>query len=271
MLIKFVLFFVVYLFLTNLSINIGYHRYLAHKSFEMTPWFRYLAVFIGIPAGTPIQWAGNHRQHHKFTDTEKDPHSPYYGGLWHAHCGWYIYTKKALPCFLYAIAGPLRTIFDSYHRPRTNQEYVHLATDIREDKVFELMSRPSIYMLLCLLHVSALFLITFYIFGGWGPLVAWFCSAYVYNLGDSIDSLGHWFGKQPYVHPHRATDNYFLAMITFGDGWHASHHSFPSSAKHGLLPGQFDFSYIMLRIYEKLGLVSNLKCVNQKTVQGALK
>ena len=120
-----------YYLVAGLAICIGYHRVLSHRSAVLSKWLERLLVTLGLPAGTPIQWAGNHRFHHAHADQPGDPHSPR-DGFWHAHNGWYIGRKDA---FLraYALAGPLRILFDGVHRPRSNQQHVHLAPDVAAD------------------------------------------------------------------------------------------------------------------------------------------
>ena len=109
-----------YYFGAGMAICIGYHRVISHRSAVLSKGLERLLVTLGLPAGTPIQWAGNHRFHHAHADQADDPHSPR-DGFWHAHNGWYIGRKDVLPCVLYALAGPLRILFDGVHRPRSNQ------------------------------------------------------------------------------------------------------------------------------------------------------
>ena len=87
------------------GVAVGYHRMLAHRSFRLRRGFERLVITFGLPAGTPIQWAGNHRFHHVHTDGDLDPHSPVIGGFWYAHNGWYIGTRNGFICLLYALAG----------------------------------------------------------------------------------------------------------------------------------------------------------------------
>jgi hypothetical protein len=75
-------------------------------------------VILGLPAGTPVQWAGNHRYHHAHTDTPLDPHSPLHRGFWFAHVGWYIGSDNVALCILYSLAGPARMLVDAWMRPR---------------------------------------------------------------------------------------------------------------------------------------------------------
>ncbi|MBM4291551.1 MAG: fatty acid desaturase, partial [Deltaproteobacteria bacterium] len=219
--------------------SLGYHRYLAHRSFEARRWFIALCVLIGLPAGTPAQWAGNHRVHHKHVDTPQDPHSPHHGGLWWAHCGWYLGTRAWPLCALYALAGPLRALFDAFWRPWTNQAHVRHAPDVLRDPLLGALSRPWVYTPLALLHWAGTGALSAWLVGegwlwGW-----WLASVLVYNAGDAVDSAGHVWGENPYagLSSSRAVNGRWLALLTFGDGWHANHHLFPGQARHGVLPG----------------------------------
>ncbi|MCB0394980.1 MAG: hypothetical protein KDD25_10490, partial [Bdellovibrionales bacterium] len=182
-------------------------------------------------------------------------------GFWFAHCGWYIQSKNPWICFLYAIAGPIRTLFDGYHRPRSNQEHNHLAKDISNDAFFSWVSRPNVYFFACWIHVGVMIGAAVFFFGIRGIPFVWFCSVFVYNLGDSVDSLGHLLGKRNFPSASMATDSLLMAIVTFGDGWHSAHHRYPSSARHGLLKGQWDWTFFQLQLFKKLGLVTRLNQV----------
>jgi stearoyl-CoA desaturase (delta-9 desaturase) len=243
----------------DLAINVGYHRVLSHRSARLSPWLERLAVTLGLPAGTPIQWAGNHRHHHRHADAPGDPHSPNRDGFWHAHVGWYLGTKSPAACLLYSLAGPLRTLFDGWHRPRTNLQFHHLAPDVAADSYYRLVSRPVPFLLACTLHTSVFFGLAFLGWGVIGVAALWATLVVVYNLGDAIDSMAHLVGRQPFGSAHRARNHWLLGYLTWGEGWHANHHEFPGSARHGLLPGQPDPTFAVLRAFERLGWASDLK------------
>ncbi len=243
-----------------LGASLGYHRYLAHRSFEARRWFIALCVLTGLPAGTPVQWAGNHRAHHKGVDTPDDPHSPHHGGLWHAHCGWYIGARAWPLCALYALGGPLRALFDAFWRPRTNQEHAWRAPDIARDPLLGALSRPWVYTPLALLHLAGTGALSAWLVGEGWLWWWWLSSTLVYNAGDMVDSIGHLWGSNPYagLSSSRATNNALVALLPFGDGWHANHHLFPGLARHGLLPGQVDAAYAVLRALRRAGVVTRL-------------
>jgi fatty-acid desaturase len=251
-----------------LGVSLGYHRYLAHRSFEGSRWLTLALVLIGLPSGTPAQWAGNHRAHHAHVDTPLDPHSPHYGGFWRAHCGWYIGVSAWPLCLLYALAGPLRGLFDAFWRPRTNQEHLSRAPDITHDAILGPLSRPLLYTPLALAHLGATATLSCALVGeGWWAWW-WFASALIYNIGDAVDSVGHLYGENPYAAyiTSQATNLPWLAFFTFGDGWHANHHAFPGLARHGLLPGQVDVSYLTLKLFQRLGWLSRLNESPQRPV-----
>ena len=250
------------------AINLGYHRSLSHRSLVLNKHFERFVVTLGLPAGTPVQWAGNHRFHHANADRPADPHSPL-DGFWHAHNGWYIGRKDAPTCILYALAGPLRVLFDGWHRPRSNQQYLHLAPDVSADRYYRFVSRPGPYLVCALLHV-AFFFGSMWWWAGWGGVFAlWFTLALVFNLGDAIDSVAHIIGKMPYGGPDLARNHWVMGTLTLGEGWHANHHRFPWSARHGLLPREPDVIWLFIRALCLLGLAKNPRVPSERAVLAA--
>jgi stearoyl-CoA desaturase (delta-9 desaturase) len=220
---------------------------------------QFLLVCLALPAGTPIQWAGNHRQHHRFTDVPGDPHSPHVDGFWFAHVGWYIGTNNAFLCALYALGGPLRMVFDAWHRPRSNQESNKLAADLAATPHLAWLSRKDIFAMGCLIHFALPFSFCALIWGNGGVATWWLLLMIIYNLGDGVNSIGHLYGKKYFSDCRcQARDHWFLGILTFGDGWHHSHHAFPKSAKHGLQRGQVDLSYCFIKLLAALGLATDI-------------
>jgi stearoyl-CoA desaturase (delta-9 desaturase) len=252
----------IYYLLAGICTSIVYHRILVHRSAEMIRPLKYFFTLLALPAGTPIQWVGNHRYHHNFTDVIGDPHSPVVDGFWYSHCGWYIGTKNPFLCFLYSLAGPLRTIYDSYNRPRSNQQFNYLAKDISKDSFMLFISKPIPYMLILITELALNFAFVFYFWKIKGIIFLWLTMVMVYNIGDSVDSFGHLFGKKNMDGKNSSRNNLVLGVLAFGDGWHANHHKFPWSAKHGIGKAQPDLSWIILKIFRSLKLVKNLKTIN---------
>jgi fatty-acid desaturase len=264
-----VAFCLAYYLAAGLAINLAYHRVLSHRALVLNKTAERVFVTLGLPAGTPVQWAGNHRQHHARADRPGDPHSPL-EGFWHAHNGWYIGQRHWLPCLLYALAGPLRVLVDGVHRPRSNQQFNHLATDVAADRYYAWVSRPGPYLAFALAHVLAFFGGAALLWGPLGVLALWATLAAIFNLGDAIDSVAHLWGRRPYRMPSHARNGRLMGYLTLGEGWHANHHRFPASARHGILPGQPDWTYGVIRVLVRLGWARELRQVSPEEISRAL-
>ncbi|MGB3946479.1 MAG: fatty acid desaturase [Bacteroidia bacterium] len=236
---------------SGISASIIYHQTLSHKVIKLSPWFEKMMVLIALPIGTPVQWAGTHRQHHLYTDIEGDPHSPVLYGFWYAHCGWYISSKNPFICFLYAIAGIFRMFFDAFWRPRHRLEYNYLATDISSDKFYNAISKPINYTIIVFLYASLLCFLFYSLSGFYGLVWLWFILAIVYNLGDAINSIAHTYGKK-LNDKLSVKNNHLLAQFTFGEGLHANHHHNPSLLTN--TTSKFNLLNIILKIWKNLGL-----------------
>ncbi len=247
-----------YYVLAGLGVNLGYHRVLAHRALRLPLWLERSLMTLGLPVGTPVQWVGNHRFHHAHADTPLDPHSPHYGGILYAHCGWYLGTRRAWLSLLYALAGPIRLLADAWLRPRTNQQFNHLASDVAADSYYAWLSRPAPYA--AALHLHATIAI-----GSacafWGPAafgLLWMTFVVLYNLGDAIDSISHWKGQRLPGQRDQSRNHVLLGLLAGGEGWHANHHRYPWSARHGR-SGQFDWTWQVIRLLGFLGLASEVK------------
>lgn len=242
----------------GLGVVLGYHRVLTHRAAVLDKWLEYVLITFALPAGTPIQWIGNHRFHHTQTDTPADRHSPIHYGFWQAHVGWYIYTANPLLCLLYALAGPLRTVFDAFWRPRTNQEHVNLAKDIANDAYYAWVSRPIPYASVVLGYEIALWGGCLWAFGTDCLLPLYGLHIFAYNVGDLVNSAGHLWGKAPFYAKDASKNLGWLGFLAFGDGYHNGHHAFPASIRCGLLPWQIDGAYLFCQLFAKLGWARDL-------------
>jgi fatty-acid desaturase len=258
-LISLALFVMTLMFFTAMGVVVGYHRMLTHRAATFVKPLEVFLVLCGLGAGTPVQWVGNHRHHHAHTDDPEDKHSPKQHGFWVAHCGWYLGTKSTWLCVLYALAGPLRTVFDAFWRPRTNQEHVGMAKDIASDPIYAWLSKPLPYACVLLGYVSALWIFAWLVWGWLGVVAMTSVHFIAYSFGDLVNSLGHMKGEKTFDMGDESRDNAFISLIAFGDGWHNSHHAFPGSIRAGLLPGQFDPAYRFTKICEALGLAWGLR------------
>ena len=232
------------------GVTIGFHRMLTHRSFEARPWVRATFAVLGSMSvqGAVIHWVADHRKHHTFTDEEGDPHSPHthsgegvrgvLTGLWHSHMGW---------------------LFDG---ERTSAS--RFAPDLKKDPVIRMVDR--LFPLWVLLGLFIPFLAGFALSGGslfagftafvWAGLVRVFL---LHHATWSVNSVCHMYGRQPFENDDESRDNWAVAMVSLGEGWHHSHHAFPTSARHGLNRKQLDPSYAVIKTLERLGLVWNVK------------
>jgi stearoyl-CoA desaturase (delta-9 desaturase) len=219
-------------------------------------------VVLALPAGTPIQWVGTHRQHHMFTDVEGDPHSPNLNGFWYAHCGWYIKSKNPFLCLLYAMAGPLRMLFDGWWRPRNGLQYNYLATDLSDQPFYRLISKPLNYMILLWLYTILLFLPAYIFWQTFGIIAVWLVLIIIYNLGDSVNSVSHLFGKR-ISDKNRSGNNSFLALFNFGEGYHSNHHKSPEQIFQNSKI-RISISRIIIKTWTILGLIKKQDGTNEK-------
>ena len=247
------LFLFFYVF-TGLGITVGFHRYLTHGGFETKPWVRSAFAIAGSMAiqGSVIAWVSDHRRHHAFSDRPGDPHSPHLDdgpgvrgvlkGLWHAHMGW---------LFKEELTSPQRWAPDLHKDP--TMRWI--------DKYF-----PVWAVLSFLLPPALGFALTGTARGAltaflWASLARIFL---LHHVTWSINSICHFYGKRPYETPDYSTNNWMLALISFGESWHNNHHAFPTSAVHGIARGQIDPSGATIRLLQKMRLVRDVKVVTPK-------
>jgi stearoyl-CoA desaturase (Delta-9 desaturase) len=229
-------------------VTAGFHRYLTHGSFKARRGLRIALAVAGSLAveGSPTQWVADHRRHHAFADRDGDPHSPWrYGtsvgavlkGLGYAHLGWML------------------------NREATNVR--RFAPDLLADRDIRAVDR----LFLPLVGVS---LLTPAVIGGvltqsWtGAATAFFWAglvrmALLHHVTWSVNSVCHVIGQRPFRSRDRATNFWPLALLSFGESWHNSHHADPTGARHGVLPGQIDPTAGLIRIFERLGLAFDVR------------
>jgi len=236
--------------LTGLGITVGFHRLFTHCSFETTRPLRVLWAVLGSLAlqGPVIGWVTEHRKHHAHSDREGDPHSPHVGrdgalpgrlgGLWHAHVGWFFTTKG-------------RAHDDRY------------AGDLLADRSIRAIDR--VYPLWVAVTFALPFLaglaVTQTVRGAlealvWGGFVR---ILLFHHATWSVNSVCHSFGRRPYRARDESRNNWVIALLTFGEGWHNNHHAFPSSAVLGVDRHQLDLGALVLRGLERLHLVWDVK------------
>jgi stearoyl-CoA desaturase (delta-9 desaturase) len=226
-------------FIRMFGITAVYHRYYAHRSYKTSRLLQFLLACLGCSAlqKGPLWWASHHRQHHRFSDTPDDPHSPHVTSFWWAHVGW-LFSEESNPT--------------PWHVIRDWARYPELRWLDRNHWV------PGILL------AVACFLI-----GGWAGLAWGFVVSTVvlYHATFSINSLSHLFGQRRYDTSDDSRNNLFLALITLGEGWHNNHHHYQSSANQGFFWWEIDISFLLLRLLALCGLVWDLRRPGEKVLK----
>jgi stearoyl-CoA desaturase (delta-9 desaturase) len=243
---------------TVLGIGVGYHRLFVHRSFETYPAVQFILASLGSMAveGPLLKWVAMHRCHHHHSDRPGDPHSPHLHGdgllgllrgLWHAHIGW-IFT-------------PDPPGLERYNKDLRGSRMLQLASTLSLAWVAVGLVLPAVLGGLLTLTWAGVW--TGLI---WGGLVRVFL---VHHVTWSVNSVCHLWGSRPYRSGDQSRDNFVFGVLALGEGFHNSHHAFPTSARHGLRWWQLDVSYYVIRGLALLGLAWNLKLPSkQAQLQG---
>jgi stearoyl-CoA desaturase (delta-9 desaturase) len=215
------------------GIGMGYHRLLTHRGYKTPKWVEYFLTVCATLAleGGPIFWVATHRIHHKFSDVEGDPHSPI-DGKWWAHMGW-ILTGKSM-----------------HHDTTTLAKYV---PDLAKDKFHVWITKyhyvPIVVLGLALLAIGGLpFLM-------WGIFLRTVVGLHATWL---VNSATHTWGSRRFQTRDLSTNNWWVALLTFGEGWHNNHHAHPVSARHGLRWYEVDMNWYGIWTLKKLGLARDV-------------
>jgi stearoyl-CoA desaturase (delta-9 desaturase) len=209
------------------GVTAGYHRYFAHRTYKTSRAFQFILALLGASAMQkgPLWWAAHHRDHHRHSDTPRDPHSPVLKTLWWAHVGWIFSSDRD------AMTG--RSVRDL-------SRYSELCWLDRHDWT------PG----LALAAVCGFFA------GPTGLVWGFFVSTVLcYHATFALNSLGHRFGSRRYDTDDHSRNNLLLALITLGEGWHNNHHHDPGSARQGFFWWEIDVTYGLIRLLEVIGLV----------------
>jgi stearoyl-CoA desaturase (delta-9 desaturase) len=216
------------------GISLGYHRLHTHRGFKTSKAFEYFLAICGTLTleGGPIFWVATHRQHHQLSDHEGDPHSPRDGGFW-AHMGW--------------------ILFGAAHHNNTTL-MAKYAPDLGTDPFYRWLNTwhwvPLTVLGLTLLAV-----------GGWGMVFWGIALRVVFGLHATwlVNSATHMWGSRRFETRDDSRNSWWVALLTFGEGWHNNHHAHPVSARHGLAWYEFDMSWITLKLLNAVGVVRDLK------------
>lgn len=218
----------------SLGIGIGYHRLLTHRGYKTPKWVEYGLAVCGTLAleGGPLLWVATHRMHHQNTDKPGDPHSPHDGGFW-AHMGWII-TGRTMQA--------------------NSAELLPYVPELRKDRFHRLINRwhwvPITTLAFLLLAI-----------GGWRCVLWGIFLRTVIGLHTTwlVNSATHLWGRQRFPTHDDSKNSFWVALLTFGEGWHNNHHAHPQSARHGMAWYEFDLNWYGIWVMKALGLAWDVK------------
>ncbi|MBD1839452.1 acyl-CoA desaturase [Coleofasciculus sp. FACHB-64] len=219
----------------GLGITLGFHRLVTHRSFQTPKWLEYFFVLCGTLScqGGPINWIGIHRLHHLHSDENLDPHDSN-KGFWWSHMGWMLYQNPA------------------------DTDIPRVTKDISGDPVYQFLQKYFI-------PIQVVLGLILYALGGW-PFVVWGIFVRivaVFHCTWFVNSATHKFGYRTYESEDRSTNCWWVALLTYGEGWHNNHHAFQYSARHGLKWWEIDLTWMTIQFLQSLGLASKVKLVEE--------
>jgi len=218
----------------SLGIGMGFHRLITHRGYRVPKFVEYFLVTCGTLAleGGPVQWVTTHRIHHAHTDRAGDPHTPRDGGWW-AHVGW-------------ILKGAAQD-----HDQATLERY---APDLIKNRYYVWIDR-FYYVPLIILAVLLL------VFGGWSVMLWGIFLRVTLALHATwlVNSATHMWGRRRFETDEDSRNSWWVALLTFGEGWHNNHHAHPTSARHGLKWYEIDFNWWGIRVLQLLGLARGIK------------
>jgi len=231
-----------------------YHRYFSHRAFKTHRVTQFVFAFLGTTCAQrgPVWWAAHHREHHRKSDQEGDIHSPHVFDVVWSHMGWFL-----------SVAG-FRTDWSNVPDWGKYPELVWLE---KWHLVGPLTLMAAMFALGVALEAWAPALGT----SGWQMFVWGFgvSTVLLYHSTFTINSLAHLFGSRRFDTKDESRNNWALALLTFGEGWHNNHHFYPGSARQGFYWWELDLTYLALRLMEKLGLVWDLNPVPARVYEAA--
>ena len=245
----FALFFAAILYFTRMFfITAFYHRYFSHRSYKTSRIVQFLMAVLGCTAGQrgPIWWSSHHREHHVSSDTIHDPHSPRFGFL-NSHMLWFLKNSN------FKILN---------HRVKDWLRYPELVILEHIDWLPFILFGVFCYLFgeLTLLNNLGIQTSGQQLFV-WGFLLS---TVMLYHGTYTINSLAHCFGKKRYETNDNSRNNFVLALLTLGEGWHNNHHRYPSSARQGFFWWEIDLTYLLLKFMKFIFLIKDLKRVPPK-------
>jgi stearoyl-CoA desaturase (Delta-9 desaturase) len=213
------------------GVTAGYHRYFSHRAYKLNRFPQFLLALLAQSSGqkSVLWWAAHHRVHHRYADKDPDIHSPGLRGFWWAHVGWVISNE-----------------YDEYD-PRLIQDF---------GKYPELRFLDRHHWIPAVVPAAA-----FLIYGGLGAFLWGFILSTVllYHATFCINSMAHIWGSRRFATADDSRNNFLLALITLGEGWHNNHHRFMYACRQGILWWEVDFTYYVLRLLNWFGIARDLR------------
>ena len=226
-----------------------YHRYFSHRTYRTSRWMQFVFALLGASSAQrgPLWWAAHHRSHHKFSDMQPDPHSPIRHGFWRSHIGWFMTNRHFLT---------------DYRRVHDFARFPELRWLNRFDVIVPIILAVTLYFVGRLLHYAAPSLgVTGWQLVVWGFVVS---TIMLFHATASINSLAHLIGRRRYDTGDDSRNNFILALITLGEGWHNNHHKFRSCTRQGFYWWEIDLTYYALKFFAAIGLIWDLRPVPGK-------
>lgn len=229
-----------------------YHRYFSHKAFKTSRVLQFVFAVIGASSVQrgPLWWAAHHRVHHVNSDGDNDEHSPRLHGFLWSHMGWFL----------------------SRHNFSTNLDRISDFAKYPELRFIDRFDILVPVLLALSLFGIGEFISYFYPSAGtngW-QLVVWgfvISTIALYHVTFTINSLAHTIGKRRFKTRDDSRNNWFLALLTFGEGWHNNHHYYPGSARQGFRWWEIDITYYILKLFQSVGLIWDLRPVPERVIQ----
>jgi stearoyl-CoA desaturase (delta-9 desaturase) len=231
-------------FLRAIGLTLAFHRYFAHRSFQMNRAARFVWTFIGTAAMQkgPLWWAGHHVNHHRYADRDGDPHSPMVSGVYYAHIGWFLNDAK------------------------------HDRLEASNPVIRDFSKAPEIVWLNNFFFVPPLLLaIGMYLFGGMTWLVWGFClpTMTLAHATFAINTVNHMFGSRRFDTIDESRNNPLTAVFAVGEGWHNNHHRYQRAARNGFYWWEFDPTWYVIRLMQSVGIAWDVKAVPARIYEEA--
>ena len=244
-----IVFLAMWLLSQNIGIAVSYHRQLTHRGFTTPKWLEHAMALCGAMAlqGSPTYWVAVHRMHHQYTDRPGDPHSPR-DGKWWAHAGW-------------ILRGAL------HNETKLIARY---APDLQREKFYRWL---AVWHWLPITLTGILLLGAGAWISGWRLGLSWLLWGVLlritvgFHVTWLVNSATHLWGKRRFNTHDDSTNNWWVALLTGGEGWHNNHHAHPVSATHGMAWWELDFNYWLIRMLALLGLAKDIKVTRTDTVR----